>query len=284
MPPLPPPRAAIDDVLRRALAEDLGTAGDLTSLAAFAADAETAGSVVARERGVIAGLEGALRVFDLLDGVVDVERLVDDGQRVAAGTVLARLTGSTRGILGGERTCLNLLGHLSGIATGTAQFVDAVHGFDVRIADTRKTTPGLRALEKYAVRCGGGANHRFGLHDGVMLKDNHLTAAGSITAAVRAVRASVGHMVVIELEVDRGEQIPEAVAAGVDVLLLDNMGADALRRAVGLVDGRAVTEASGGVTLDTVREIAASGVDVISVGWITHSAPRLDVALDLRTP
>lgn len=280
-PPPPPPRSAVDDVLRRALAEDLGTAGDLTTAAAVPADATVGGVVVARAAGTIAGLEAALRVFELLDGEVTATPQVPDGARVTAGTTLARLEGSARTVLTGERTCLNLLGHLSGVATGTAELVDAVAGTNARISDTRKTTPGLRALEKYAVRCGGGHNHRFGLHDAVMLKDNHLVATGSITAAVDAVRAAVGHLVAIELEVDHLGQIPEALAAGVDVILLDNMGPEVLREAVELIDGRAVTEASGGITVTGARDIAASGVDVISVGWITHSVPRLDVALDL---
>lgn len=281
MSPLPPPRPAVDDVLRRALAEDLGTAGDLTTAAAVPADATVSGQVVSRAAGTIAGLDAALRVFGLLDGVVTVTTDAADGDRVPAGTTLAHLEGSARAVLGGERTCLNLLGHLSGVATGTAQLVDAVAGTAARISDTRKTTPGLRALEKYAVRCGGGHNHRFGLHDAVMLKDNHLVATGSITAAVVAVRAAVGHLVVVELEVDHLGQIPEALAAGVDVILLDNMGPEVLREAVELIDGRAVTEASGGITLAGARDIAMSGVDVISIGWITHSVPRLDVALDL---
>jgi nicotinate-nucleotide pyrophosphorylase (carboxylating) len=279
--PLPPPRSAVDDVLRRALAEDLGTAGDLTTAAIVPADATVSGQVVARAAGTIAGLDAALGVFDLLDGEVTVTADAADGDRVPAGTTLAYLEGSARTVLGGERTCLNLLGHLSGVATGTAQLVDAVAGTGARISDTRKTTPGLRALEKYAVRCGGGHNHRFGLHDAVMLKDNHLVATGSITAAVAAVRAAVGHLVVVQLEVDHLGQIPEALAAGVDVILLDNMGPEVLREAVELIGGRAVTEASGGITLADAHDVAASGVDVISVGWITHSVPRLDVALDL---
>jgi nicotinate-nucleotide pyrophosphorylase (carboxylating) len=278
---LPPPRAAVEDVLRRALAEDLGTAGDLTTDATLTADATVTGRIVARSPGTIAGLEAALQVFDLLDGEVVASPEVGDRDRVTAGTTLAWLEGSARAVLTGERTCLNLLGHLSGVATGTSALVDAVAGTGARISDTRKTTPGLRALEKYAVRCGGGHNHRFGLHDAVMLKDNHLVATGSITAAVAAVRAAVGHLVVVELEVDHLGQIPEALAAGVDVLLLDNMAPEVLSEAVELVAGRAVTEASGGITPASVRAVAATGVDVISVGWITHSVPRLDVALDL---
>ena len=196
-------------------------------------------------------------------------------------TTLASVQGSTRAILTGERTCLNLLGHLGGIATATEKIVRAVGDLPTRVADTRKTTPGLRALEKYAVRCGGGFNQRFGLYDAVMIKDNHLVAAGSIGAAVAAARRSVGHTVTIELEIDRLDQIDEAMEAGVDVILLDNMTADQLAIAVDKIGGRAITEASGGITPETAHAIAASGVDVISIGWITHSAPRLDVALDL---
>lgn len=271
----------VRDLIRRALDEDLGTAGDLTSTACLSPDARVVGHVVARGPGTIAGLEAALSVFDHLDGEVVASPTVGDGDAVDAGRVLATLNGSARAILTGERTCLNLLGHLSGIATSTAAVVAAVTGTGVRIADTRKTTPGLRALEKYAVRCGGGINHRFGLHDAVMLKDNHLAATGSITAAVAAVRAHVGHLVMVELEVDHPEQLPEALEAGVDVILLDNFSPSQLHDAVRTIAGAAVTEASGGITLVTVSEVAASGVDVISVGWITHSAPRLDVALDL---
>lgn len=276
----PPPRAAVDDVIRRALDEDLGEAGDITTDAAVPEGVVASGRIVTRSPGRIAGLSASLRVFEALEGEVTSKALVEDGDTVAAGAVLAEVGGSARALLTGERTCLNLLGHLSGIATATANLVEAVRGSSARISDTRKTTPGLRALEKYAVRCGGGRNHRFGLHDAVMLKDNHLVATGSITAAVAAVRAAVGHTVTIELEVDHLEQLDEAMEAGVDIVLLDNMGPDMLRAAVRIVDGRAVTEASGGITLATASELAATGVDVISAGWLTHSAPRLDVAID----
>ena len=290
----PPPRAAVQAIIAAALAEDLGVVGDLTTSTTIAPGRIATGRIVAREPGTIAGLAIAAAVFEHLDAEVRVvpgsggrgdsgaDGSLADGDRVAAGTVLATLAGDARAMLTGERTALNLLGHLSGIATATRTLVDAVAGTGARITDTRKTTPGLRALERYAVRCGGGRNHRSGLHDAVMIKDNHLVAAGSITAAVRGVRARVGHTVSVELEVDRLDQLPEALAVGVDVLLLDNLGPDALREAVALVDGAAVTEASGGITVDTVRAVAESGVDVISVGWITHSAPRLDVALDLE--
>ncbi|TVR37870.1 MAG: carboxylating nicotinate-nucleotide diphosphorylase [Nitriliruptor sp.] len=275
-----------EDVIRRALAEDLGTAGDLSTTASIGAEVRASGRVVARQPGCIAGIGAAALVVERVAGgvagsAVDVSVEVADGDRVEAGTTLLSVTGSARTILTAERTALNLLGHLSGIATATAAAVDVVAATDARIADTRKTTPGLRAVEKYAVRCGGGSNHRFGLHDAVMLKDNHLAAAGSITAAVRAVRDRVGHTVTITVEVDRLEQLGEVLDAGADIVLLDNMDPPMLRSAVEQVDGRAITEASGGITLETVQQVAATGVDVISLGWLTHSAPRLDVALDL---
>lgn len=278
---MPPPRQAVLRVLRTALREDLADAGDLTTAATIPVDATATGRIVARAGGTIAGLAASLETFALLDGDVAVDLEVGDGARVAADTTLARVRGSARALLTGERTCLNVLGHLSGIATATREVVDAVEGSGTRVTDTRKTTPGLRALEKYAVRCGGGTNHRFGLHDAVMIKDNHLVAAGSITAAVAAVRARVGHTVTVELEIDRIDQLPEALDAGIDIVLLDNMSADQLREAVTLVDGRATTEASGRITPTRAAELAATGVDVLSLGWITHSAPRLDVALDL---
>ncbi len=285
--PEPLPVALFADLIDRALAEDLGTAGDLSTMASIGAEVRASGRVVAREPGCIAGMDAAAQVFERVAGgvggsAVDVNVQVAEGDRVEAGTTLLSLDGSARTILTGERTALNLLGHLSGIATATAAAVDAVGQTGARIADTRKTTPGLRAVEKYAVRCGGGSNHRFGLHDAVMLKDNHLAAAGSITAAVRAARARIGHTVTITVEVDRVEQLDEVLDAGADIVLLDNMDPQTLRAAVARVDGRAVTEASGGITLDSVREVAATGVDVISLGWLTHSSPRLDVAVDLE--
>ena len=284
--PEPPPAAVFEDVIRRALAEDLGTAGDLSTTASIGAEVRASGRVVARQPGCIAGIGAAALVVERVAGgvagsAVDVSVEVADGDRVEAGTTLLSVTGSARTILTAERTALNLLGHLSGIATATAAAVDVVVATDARIADTRKTTPGLRAVEKYAVRCGGGSNHRFGLHDAVMLKDNHLAAAGSITAAVRAARDRIGHTVTITVEVDRLEQLGEVLDAGADIVLLDNMDPPMLRSAVEQVDGRAITEASGGITLETVQQVAATGVDVISLGWLTHSAPRLDVALDL---
>jgi nicotinate-nucleotide pyrophosphorylase (carboxylating) len=271
----------VDDLLRRALAEDLGTAGDLTAEATLGPELTCRAEVVARRAGTVAGLEFALRTFPLVDPAIATRALVADGAAVEAGTVLAEVTGPARGVLTAERTALNLLGHLSGIATATAELVAAVEGTGARIADTRKTTPGLRALEKYAVRMGGGVNHRFGLHDAVLVKDNHLAAAGGIRPALAAVRDRVGHLVKIEVEVTSLDQLAELLEVGADVVLLDNMDPATMRRAVEMVDGRMTTEASGGITLESVRAVAETGVDLISVGWITHSAPRLDVALDV---
>lgn len=268
-------------MLERALAEDLGRAGDITSGATIPADHRAVGRVVARAPGRIAGLAQATRAFTLLDPAVEVRLIVHDGADVAAGGVLAEVAGPTRSLLGAERTCLNLLGLLSGVATATAAMVRRIEGTRAGIVDTRKTLPGLRALQKYAVRCGGGANHRFGLDDAVLIKDNHVAAVGSVAGAIKAARSAVGHMVKIECEVDTLDQLDEALAAGVDAVLLDNMTPDHLRAAVDRVSGRCITEASGGVTPETVRAIAESGVDLISMGWLTHSAPQLDIGFDL---
>jgi nicotinate-nucleotide pyrophosphorylase (carboxylating) len=219
-------------------------------------------------------------VFETIDPTVRLDRLVEDGDWVLEAEVIARVEGSSRSILAGERTALNLLGRMSGVATATARLVAAVDGTGARITDTRKTMPGLRALDKYAVRMGGGVNHRYGLYDAVMIKDNHIVAVGSISEAVVAARAEVGPDVMIVVEVVDLEQLAEAVATDADRVLLDNMSPDLLGRAVALVDGRLVTEASGGITADNVRRVAETGVDLISVGWITHSAPQLDIALD----
>ncbi len=264
------------DVVRRALAEDFGRGGDLTTEATVPADARAVGRVVARAAGRTAGV-----VFREVDPDLEVVEHVTDGVDVAAGTTLITVRGTARSILTAERTALNLLGRLSGVATLTAAFVLAVAGTRARVVDTRKTTPGLRALEKYAVRCGGGANHRFGLDDAVLIKDNHLVLAGGMRAAVEAARARVGHMVRVEVEVDTLEQLAEAIEVGVEAVLLDNMDPATLRAAVTLVDGLAVTEASGGITLATAAAVAAAGVDLLSVGALTHSAPALDVALDV---
>jgi nicotinate-nucleotide pyrophosphorylase (carboxylating) len=277
---MPPPPILYRPLLRRALREDLGRAGDITSAAVIDADAGAAARLVARSGGRIAGLEIALATFPLLDPEVTIERLVSDGDDVAATKTLAKLRGNARALLSAERTALNLLGHLCGIATATRDLVRAIEGTGARITCTRKTTPNLRALEKYAVRCGGGTNHRFGLDDAVLIKDNHLVAAGGVRRAVEKARAAVGHLVKVEVEVDRLAQLEEALATDVDAVLLDNMDLATLRQAVALAKGQVVLEASGGIRRETARAIAETGVDILSVGWLTHSAPSFDVALD----
>lgn len=276
-----------EDLLRRALEEDFGRAGDLTSDAVLGTEATGTATVVARRAGTIAGLPIAAAAFRRVDPRLEVQELVADGTAVAAGTVLATVSGPAGPMLAAERTALNFLGHLSGIATATREVVDAIAGTGAKVACTRKTTPLLRALEKYAVRCGGGRNHRFGLDDAVMIKDNHRAFAGSLEEAMARVRRSVGHMVKIEVEVDTLEQLDEALAQGVDIVLLDNMSPETLKEAVRRAQAAPrppITEASGGITPETAPQIAATGVDVLSLGWLTHSAPRLDVALDVEIP
>jgi nicotinate-nucleotide pyrophosphorylase (carboxylating) len=273
------PQYLVREAVLRALAEDIGR-GDITTDALIDAGVAASARLMAREAGIIAGLDLAAAAFRGVDSAVVFDRVVEDGQGVKAGDVVARISGSARALLSAERVALNFMTHLSGIATLTGLYVAAVAGSKARIVDTRKTLPGLRAFEKYAVRMGGGANHRFALDDAAMIKDNHIVAAGGIGNAITQVRAAIGHMVKICCEVDRIDQIEEALAAGVDVLLLDNMGPATLAEAVRLIDGRAIAEASGKVSLGTVAAIAASGVDVISVGKLTHSAPALDIALD----
>lgn len=275
-----PPQHVIEDAVTGALREDLGLAGDITSAATIPADQSSEARLVAREAGVIAGLPVARAAFHAIDAQTAFSANVADGARVEAGAELAQIAGTTRALLSAERVALNFLGRLSGIATLTAQYVAAVAGTQARITCTRKTTPGLRALEKYAVRAGGGVNHRFGLFDGVLIKDNHVAAAGGIGPAIARGRAAAGHMVRIEVEVDTLDQLDEALALGVDAILLDNMSLDALREAGRRTGGRALLEASGGVSLETVGAIAATGVDLISAGALTHSARCLDVALD----
>jgi nicotinate-nucleotide pyrophosphorylase (carboxylating) len=270
-----------EPLVRAALAEDLGRAGDLTTDAIVPEDARCEARVVVRREGRVAGAEVAASAFRLLDPRVEVEVVARDGRDVDAGATVLTVRGPARAVLSAERTALNLLGRLSGVATATRAWVRAVAGTRARVVCTRKTTPGLRLLEKYAVRCGGGFNHRFGLDDAVLVKDNHLAVAGGIRPAVERVRAAVGHMVRVEVEVDTLGQLDEALALGVDVVLLDNMDPPTLRRAVAMVAGRCPTEASGGVNLSTVRSIAETGVDLISVGALTHSAPALDVSLEV---
>lgn len=279
--PLPLSRDHIDEFLRRALAEDIG-AGDVTVQALIPADQTGAAAAHAKQAGVLAGNAVAARVFAHLDADVAATFLHADGERLAAGTTFLRVEGSLQAILTGERVALNILRHLSGIATLTRDFVQAVEGTNAKIIDTRKTTPGLRLLEKYAVRVGGGRNHRIGLFDGVLIKDNHIAACGSVTAAVAKARKSVHHLLKIQIEAKTMEQVAEALQAGADGILLDNMSPETMAQAVVLVDGRAFTEASGGIELDTVRDAALTGVDLISVGMVTHSAPVLDISLDIE--
>jgi nicotinate-nucleotide pyrophosphorylase (carboxylating) len=265
-----------------ALEEDLGQAGDITTDAIIPETSTAEAEIVARKPGVVAGQELAAASFLALDPETDFAIEVADGGKVATATRIARVRGKARALLTAERTALNFLGHLSGIATLTATYVEAVAGTKATIVCTRKTTPGLRALEKYAVRAGGGSNHRFGLYDAVLVKDNHIAAAGGLAAALERLRVRRGHMVKVEVEVDTLDQLEEALRFPIDVVLLDNMDAATLKQAVAMVDGRVLTEASGGVNLETVRRIAESGVDLISVGALTHSAPRLDLALEWR--
>lgn len=276
------PKALVERAVEDALAEDLGLAGDLTTDATVSADALADADIVARQAGVVAGLDLAEAAFRAMDGEVRFERLKSDGDCLARGDRVARVTGRARAILTGERVALNYLGRLSGIASLTRQYVDAIRGTRAAIADTRKTTPGLRAFEKYAVRCGGGQNHRTGLFDAILIKDNHIVAAGGVEAALERARAYAGHMVKIEVEVDTLEQLAVVLKHRVDAVLLDNMPPAVLKEAVRMVDGRFLTEASGGVTLGTVRAIAEAGVDLISVGGLTHSAPVLDLGLDFK--
>ena len=274
-------RLIIEPVVRAALLEDLGRAGDITTDAVAPAEARVEAVIAARQPGVLAGLDAALLAFELLDPALRIERLRGDGDRISRGETVAQISGRARGVLGAERTALNLLSRISGVATATRALADAIAGYKAKIVCTRKTTPGLRTLEKEAVRLGGGANHRFGLDDAMLIKDNHIALAGGVRQALERARRHAGHLVKIELEVDTLDQLAEALEVGVDAVLLDNMTPETLRRAVAMVDGRAVTEASGRITLETAPAVAATGVDLISCGWITHSAPILDLGLDV---
>ncbi|MDQ0332913.1 nicotinate-nucleotide pyrophosphorylase (carboxylating) [Mesorhizobium sp. YL-MeA3-2017] len=276
------PRVMVEPLVRAALLEDLGRAGDLTTDAIVPADAIATMVLATRQPGVIAGLDVATLAFELIDPRTEITVVYPDGSSLSGGDVIATVRGPARALLTAERSALNFLCHLSGIATQTAAVVEAVRDHKAKIVCTRKTTPGLRALEKYAVRAGGGTNHRFGLDDAVLIKDNHIAIAGDIRTAVKRARTAAGHMVKIEVEVDTLDQLDMALAANVDAVLLDNMSVEQLTEAVAMVGGRAITEASGRVTAQTARAIAATGVDLISVGWITHSAPILDIGLDCR--
>ncbi|MGH6867742.1 MAG: carboxylating nicotinate-nucleotide diphosphorylase [Methylocella sp.] len=282
MTPVPLARIMVEPLVRAALLEDLGRAGDLTTDAIVPAGLAARATLVAREAGVVAGLDLARLAFELIDPHIAMQVEIDDGATVTPGGVIARLSGPARGILSAERTALNFLGHLSGIASATASIVAAVRGTKAKIVCTRKTTPGLRTVEKYAVRAGGGANHRFGLDDAILIKDNHIAIAGGIAQALRRARAAAGHLVKIEIEVDNLDQLKEALGEGADAVLLDNMGVEMVAKAVAIVEGRAMTEASGRVTPKSSPALAATGVDLISIGWLTHSAAVLDIGLDFE--
>ncbi|WP_428680469.1 carboxylating nicotinate-nucleotide diphosphorylase [Reyranella sp.] len=273
----------VEPVVRAALLEDLGRAGDLTTDAIVPATARAKTALVARQQGVVAGLGAAAMAFRLVDPSIEIAIERPDGTALSPGDRIATIAGPARGMLTAERVALNFLGHLSGVASGAATLVEAVRGHKARICCTRKTMPGLRALQKYAVRVGGGMNHRFGLDDGVLIKDNHVAVAGGIRPAILAARRGVGHLVKIEVEVDTLDQLAEALATGVDAVLLDNMTPEQLATAVRMIDGRALAEASGRITPQTAPAIAASGVDLISAGWLTHSASVLDIGLDWQS-
>jgi nicotinate-nucleotide pyrophosphorylase (carboxylating) len=280
MPLTPLPTLLVEPIVRQALIEDLGRAGDITTDAIAPLDCTAKTVMAARQAGVIAGLDLAALAFRLTNPAVRFKPVLADGAHVAPGATVAVVEGPARGILSAERVSLNFVSRLSGIATATARLAAAVAHTNARIVCTRKTTPLMRSIEKYAVRAGGGANHRFGLDDAALIKDNHVAIAGGVAEAIRRVRAHVGHLVKIEVEVDTLAQLEEALGVGVDAVLLDNMSLHDLGRGVAMIGGRAVSEASGRVTLDTAPSIAATGVDLISVGWLTHSAPILDVGLD----
>jgi nicotinate-nucleotide pyrophosphorylase (carboxylating) len=280
MPLTPLPTLLVEPLVRQALIEDLGRAGDITTDAIAPLDCTTKTAMAARQEGVIAGLDLAAIAFRLIDPTVCFKPVLVDGAHVAPGASVAIVEGRARGILSAERVSLNFVSRLSGIASATARLAAAVSHTKARIVCTRKTTPLMRSIEKYAVRAGGGANHRFGLDDAALIKDNHVAIAGGVAEAIRRVRTHVGHLVKIEVEVDTLAQLEEALGVGVDAVLLDNMSLDDLRRAVTMIGGRAISEASGRVTLEAAPLIAATGVDLISVGWLTHSAPILDVGLD----
>lgn len=269
----------MDEIIRVALEEDLGEVGDITTRALFPTSREVRAAILCRDSGVIAGIEVATRVFALV-GEVSFQSRVEEGERVEGGQIIAELEGSIKVILLGERTALNFLQHLSGVATLTAQFVKKVEGYPVKILDTRKTTPSLRLLEKEAVRAGGGFNHRLGLYDGVLIKDDHLKVLGEITAAVESARSCLPDNK-IEVETENLRQAKEALEAGADVIMLDNMDVATMKEAVKIIGGRAIVEASGGINLENVREIAATGVDWISVGALTQAAPPLDISLEI---
>ena len=275
------PYLLFEKPVKEALLEDLGRAGDITSEAIFSKNIQIEATLVARKSGILCGTSIALTAFKLVDPEIRYENLLKDSALINSGDIIARINGSATSILAAERVALNFLGHLSGIASLTAKYVSKISHTHAKICDTRKTTPNLRALEKYAVSCGGGSNHRFGLDDAILIKDNHIAVAGGVTSALRAAKEKIGHLVKIEIEVDTLDQLREALNEGADVILLDNMSIAQLGEAVKIINKQALSEASGGISLDTVTTVAETGVDLISVGALTHSAPVLDMGLDI---
>ena len=275
------PYLLFEKSVKEALLEDLGRAGDITSEAIFSKNIQIEATLVARKSGILCGTSIALTAFKLVDPEIRYENLLKDSALINSGDIIARINGSATSILAAERVALNFLGHLSGIASLTAKYVSKISHTHAKICDTRKTTPNLRALEKYAVSCGGGSNHRFGLDDAILIKDNHIAVAGGVTSALRAAKEKIGHLVKIEIEVDTLDQLREALNEGADVILLDNMSIAQLEEAVKIINKQALSEASGGISLDTVATVAETGVDLISVGALTHSAPVLDLGLDI---
>ena len=276
------PQLLIDEAVRAALCEDFGRAGDITTNATIPVDARATAVLSSREAGTICGLGFARAAFALVDPLLSFEALVSEGAKVAQGQEIARIDGNARSILSAERVALNYLMHLSGISSHTARFVERIAGTSARVCDTRKTIPGMRAFAKYAVKCGGGTNHRFGLDDAILIKDNHVAVAGGVARAILSARAYAGHLVKIEVEVDDIEQLEEALSVKADVILLDNMGPELLETAVKINGGRAVLEASGNISLDTIKAVAQTGVDYISTSKITMAAPTLDIGLDIE--
>lgn len=274
------PMFYVDELIKSALSEDISYL-DTTTDYMIPADARDTAVLIAKADGVVCGLEIALRVFELLDDSFTAKVYLPEGSAVKKGDLIAEYTGYTRALLKGERTALNLLQHMSGIATATANAVELVKGTNAAITDTRKTLPGMRSLQKYAVTVGGGKNHRFNLSDGAMLKDNHIDAAGGITPAVRSLRDKLGHMVKLEVETRDLDEVREALAAGADIIMLDNMSCDMMREAVAIVGGKALLEASGGITAETLRAVAETGVDVISIGALTHSVTAMDISMKM---
>jgi len=280
------PQPIIDEAVLAALKEDLGLAGDITTLSTIPETAHAKAVIAARDEGVISGIplaDSAFRLIGKWHGeIVTFSPQMEDGTEVSKGDVVARIFGPARLVLSAERIALNFMGRMSGIATATNQMVKLTEGTDAKVTCTRKTTPGLRAFEKYAVKCGGGSNHRFGLDDAILIKDNHIAVSGSVTEAIRRARDYVGHLVKVEIEVDTLEQLKEAIAAKPDVVMLDNMGPETIREALAMMEGTGIiSEASGGVSPETIRAVAQTGVDFISAGYITHSAPNFDLGLDI---